>query len=235
MTTPESDKSSKTTEDFKIEMLPEDYPQYDLSFKLIFIGDSGVGKSCLTTKAVKNNFEEYYQATVGFEFLTFNMKVNDKVVKLQIWDTCGQEIYKSLISNFYRNSSLAVLIYAIDNKESFNHVENWLNDLKSQANPDVRIFLAGNKCDLEEERKVQKEEGLKFKNEQGLDMFMETSAKTGYNARNVLIEAAKLLYADYLKYCEANPQGENKPGQQKKGEELKGKGKTNDGKKKGCC
>ena len=113
--TPEtSTGTEKKEEDYKIELLPEDYTQYDLSFKLIFIGDSSVGKSCLTTKAVKNNFEEYYQATVGFEFLTFNMKVNDKVIKLQIWDTCGQEIYKSLVTSFYRNSSLAIIVYAIN-------------------------------------------------------------------------------------------------------------------------
>ena len=219
-------------EDYKIEMLPEDYPQYDLSFKLIFIGDSSVGKSCLTTKAVKNNFEEYYQATVGFEFLTFNMKVNDKVVKLQIWDTCGQEIYKSLISNFYRNSSLAVLVYAIDNKESFNHVENWLNDLKSQANPDVRIFLVGNKADLEEDRKIKTEEGEKYKEEQNLDLFMETSAKTGHNARNVLVEAAKILYKDYLKFDENSKKEDdpNTPGGG--GKKLI---KKTEKPKKGCC
>ncbi len=232
MATPESDKSSKTTEDFKIEMLPEDYPQYDLSFKLIFIGDSGVGKSCLTTKAVKNNFEEYYQATVGFEFLTFNMKVNDKVVKLQIWDTCGQEIYKSLISNFYRNSSLAVLIYAIDNKESFNHVENWLNDLKSQANPDVRIFLVGNKADLEEDRKVSREEGEKYKEDQHLDLFMEASAKTGHNARNVLVEAAKILYRDYLYFDENNKNDKDDNLKIKKPDPLIRKDKKD---KKTCC
>ena len=228
-----SEASTPTKEeDFKIELLPEDYPQYDLSFKLIFIGDSSVGKSCLTAKAVKNNFEEYYQATVGFEFLTFNMKVNDKVIKLQIWDTCGQEIYKSLISNFYRNSSLAVLVYAIDNKESFNHVENWLNDLKSQANPDVRIFLVGNKADLEEDRKIGKEEGQKYKEDQHLDLFMETSAKTGHNARNVLVEAAKILYKDYLKFDE-NTQKDNDPNSQKKdGKKLI---KIEQKKKKGCC
>ena len=219
--------------DYKIEMLPEDYPQYDLSFKLIFIGDSSVGKSCLTAKAVKNNFEEYYQATVGFEFLTFNMKVNDKVIKLQIWDTCGQEIYKSLISNFYRNSSLAVLVYAIDNKESFNHVETWLNDLKSQANPDVRIFLVGNKADLEEDRKVAKEEGEKYKDDQHLDLFMETSAKTGLNARNVLVEAAKILYNDYLTFDENNKKDDKKDDERNKGKKklIQADKKTN----KGCC
>ena len=226
-----STTTSSNEEDYKIELLPEDYPQYDLSFKLIFIGDSSVGKSCLTAKAVKNNFEEYYQATVGFEFLTFNMKVNDKVIKLQIWDTCGQEIYKSLISNFYRNSSLAVLVYAIDNKESFNHVENWLNDLKSQANPDVRIFLVGNKADLEEDRKIKKEEGEKYKEDQHLDLFMETSAKTGHNARNVLVEAAKILYKDYLKFDENNKKDDpnSTPGGGKK---LIVKDKKE---KKGCC
>ena len=229
---PESSETPKKDEEYKIELLPEDYPQYDLSFKLIFIGDSSVGKSCLTTKAVKNNFEEYYQATVGFEFLTFNMKVNDKVVKLQIWDTCGQEIYKSLISNFYRNSSLAVLVYAIDNKESFTHVENWLNDLKSQANEDVRIFLVGNKSDLEEDRKVSKEEGEKYKLDQHLDLFMETSAKTGQNARNILVEAAKILYNDYLKFDENNINKPDKPGK-KQGVELISKNKKKEGKK--CC
>jgi Ras-related protein Rab-6A len=226
-----STTTSSNEEDYKIELLPEDYPQYDLSFKLIFIGDSSVGKSCLTAKAVKNNFEEYYQATVGFEFLTFNMKVNDKVIKLQIWDTCGQEIYKSLISNFYRNSSLAVLVYAIDNKESFNHVENWLNDLKSQANPDVRIFLVGNKADLEEDRKIQKEEGEKYKEDQHLDLFMETSAKTGHNARNVLVEAAKILYKDYLKFDENNKKDDPK-NNAGGGKKLIVKEKKE---KKGCC
>ena len=227
------EEQNNEEENFTVEMLPEDYPQYDLSFKIIFIGDSGVGKSCLTSKAVKNTFEDYYQATVGFEFLTFNLKLNDKVIKLQIWDTCGQEIYRSLISNFYRNSSLAVILYSIDNKESFEHAENWLNDLKSQANPDVRIFLVGNKCDLEESRQVTKEEGMKYKNDQGLDLFMETSAKTGYNARNVLIEAAKILYADYLKYIENNPEGDNIPGHVKKNN-LKNVDNNNTKKKK-CC
>ena len=232
MSTPSTSSATLNDEDYKIEMLPEDYPQYDLSFKLIFIGDSSVGKSCLTAKAVKNNFEEYYQATVGFEFLTFNMKVNDKVIKLQIWDTCGQEIYKSLISNFYRNSSLAVLVYAIDNKESFNHTENWLNDLKSQANPDVRIFLVGNKADLEEDRKVSKEEGEKYKEDQHLDLFMETSAKTGHNARNVLVEAAKILYKDFLKFDENNKDNGGDKVLGKKGQGLIKKEKKE---KKGCC
>ena len=186
-------------DEFNIEILPEDFAQYDISFKIIVIGDSGVGKSCLTTQAVRQNFEEFYTATVGFEFLTFNMRINNNVLKLQIWDTCGQEVYKSLISNFYRNSSLALILYAIDNSDSFRHAETWLNDLKQQANPNVKIFLVGNKSDLEDKRVITKEEGEKFKEEKNLDKFIETSAKTGENAQEVLLEAAKLLYKDYLK------------------------------------
>ena len=227
------EEQNNEEENFTVEMLPEDYPQYDLSFKIIFIGDSGVGKSCLTSKAVKNTFEDYYQATVGFEFLTFNLKLNDKVIKLQIWDTCGQEIYKSLITNFYRNSSLAVVIYAIDNRESFKHAENWLRDLREQANPDVRIFLVGNKADLEEERKVSKEEGEKYKEDQNLDLFMETSAKTGYNAKNVLIEAAKILYKDYLNFEQKGGNNtDNKNDNKLMKQQLINKDKKA---KKGCC
>ena len=222
-------------EEYRIEILQEDYAQYYLSFKIIVIGDSGVGKSCLTTKAVKNNFEEYYQATVGFEFLTFNLKLNDNVIKLQIWDTCGQEIYRSLISNFYRNSALAIMLYSIDNKDSFLHTENWLSELKNQANPEVRIFLIGNKADLEGNRVISKEEGENFKVKNNLDFFEETSAKTGYNARNVLVEAAKCLYKDYLTLKEEN----KKKGIQKNIDDNLGK-KLEDGSDKiivkgGCC
>ena len=96
------------------EILPEDFPKHDLSFKIIIIGDQGVGKSCLSVKATKNVFESNYLATVGFEFFNFNLKLGEKIIRLQIWDTCGQEIYRSLITNFYRNSSLAFIVFAVD-------------------------------------------------------------------------------------------------------------------------
>ena len=217
-------------DEFNIELLPEDYAQYDISFKIIVIGDSSVGKSCLTTQAVRNNFEEFYTATIGFEFLTFNIRINNNVLKLQIWDTCGQEVYKSLITNFYRNSSLALIIYAINNMDSFKHAENWLNELKAQANPNVKVFLVGNKSDLENERVVSREDGEKFKEEKNLDKFIETSAKTGENARNVLLEAAKLLYKGYLKA--KNNLGDMKDNQ--KGDRLEKKKQKNKGNKK-CC
>ena len=189
-------------DEFQIELLPEDFAQYDISFKVIVIGDSGVGKSCLTTQAVRNNFEEFYTATVGFEFLTFNMRINNNVLKLQIWDTCGQEVYKSLISNFYRNSSLALILYAINNSDSFKHAENWLNDLKSQANPNVRVFLVGNKSDLEKE--VDTEDANSFTKNNNMTYFTECSAKSGYNVKEIFVEAAKQLYKVYNKLKNEN-------------------------------
>ena len=221
-------------DEFNIELLPEDYAQYDISFTIIVIGDSGVGKSCLTTQAVRNNFEEFYTATVGFEFLTFNMRINNNVLKLQIWDTCGQEVYKSLISNFYRNSSLALILYAINDKDSFTHAETWLNDLK-KVNPNVRVFLVGNKSDLDNERVISKEQGEKFKEEKKLDRFIETSAKTGENARGALLEAAKLLYKDYLKAKQNLANGGTvETGDNQKGDRLERKQPGNAGRRK-CC
>ena len=233
----EENEENEEDEEFEIEFLSENYGQYDLTFKLIILGDQAVGKSCLTLKAVRDNFVEYYQATVGFEFLTFYLKVDKKVIKLQIWDTCGQEIYKSLITNFYRNSSLAILVYAINDRISFEHAEDWLNELKAQANPEVRIFFIGNKCDLEELRKVQREEGEKFKEEKKLDLFMETSAKTGLNAKDVLVKAAKLLYTDYLRYKEIEEKKLNNETDEDNIEKNKKLGKKNNNKKgkRICC
>ena len=102
-------------EEIKYEILPSDYPNYDLSFKVIIFGDAKVGKSCISIKFVENTFVNNYISTVGNEFHYFNIKIfNEAVIKLQIWDTCGQEVYRSIIENFYKNSSLAILVFSID-------------------------------------------------------------------------------------------------------------------------
>ena len=183
--------------ELKCQILSDDFPSFDLSFKIIIVGDSGVGKSCLSIKASRNYFEDFYSPTVGFEFLTFNVKIEDQNIKLQIWDTCGQEVYRSLITSFYRSSSLAIIVYSIDNEDSFMNIEKWLNDIKTQSNPDVKIFLVGNKADLQEKRKITRAAGEKFSTEHKLSFFTETSAKTGLNVQNVFIEAAKVLYLQY--------------------------------------
>ena len=195
--------------DFKYEILPEDYTNFDLNFKLIIIGDSGVGKTCITTRAVKNIFQDYYNPTIGFGCFGFNIKINDKVIRLQIWDTCGQEIYRSLITNYYRNSSLAIMIYAINSMGSFDDIEKWLRELRTHSNPDAKIFLIGNKIDLENEREVSKEMGERFSKENNFDLFMEASAKEGINAQKIFIKAAKILLDDYTKYEKSKNVEEN--------------------------
>ena len=180
----------------------QDFEKNDLSFKIIVIGDPGVGKSCLTGRATKDVFNAEYSTTIGFEFLTFSVKIEDKLIKLQIWDTCGQEQYKSLITNFYRNASLAMLVYSIDNRKSFLGINKWLKEIRIQSNPDIKLILIGNKADLENERQVTYEEGKKFSEENELLFFQEASAKSGINAKEIFHEAAKILYKEYMDFVQ---------------------------------
>jgi small GTP-binding protein len=185
-----------------IEPLGEDYLQFDLSFKIIIIGDPGVGKSCISVKAIKDKFIEGYETTVGFDFFTYCIKMNGQIIQLKIWDTCGQEVYRALIHNFFRNTSLAILVYSIDNKESFKNLNFWLNDLKTQSNPDIKIILIGNKKDLNEKREVTLEQGEKFYKEKQFQLFVETSAKTGENIQEIFLESARILFNDFVDYNE---------------------------------
>ena len=237
----ESNESNKEelTKEFQYELLPEDYIKYDLNFKLIVVGKSGVGKTCLINKAAKNMFEENYYSTIGFEYCTFNIKIDETVIRLQIWDTCGQELYRALISNYYRNSSLAILLYSIDSKDSFEDIEIWVREVRTNSSPDVKIFLIANKVDLENERQVSKKEGEAYAKENKFDLFIEASAKNGFNAKNVFIKAAKILYDDYKKY---NGDKKEEQNEEPANNEIKLENKIeepqiNKGeiKKKGCC
>ena len=237
---PESTPNNKrlqtgNIDNYNYEILSEDYTSFDMSFKLIVIGDSGVGKSCLTNNAIKNTFDDAYNATVGFEFFTFNIRFNGKVVKLQIWDTCGQELYRSLITNFYRNSSLAMMVYSINSKESFDNVEMWLRELRTHSNPDVKVFLIGNKSDLEAEREVTTEQGENFYKQNNLSLFMESSAKTGFNTQKIFIKAAEILYEDYNKYKDDNSSNDMGSTDENKVNNRQKLDIHNNKNKKGCC
>ena len=180
----------------------------DLTFKLIVIGNSFVGKSSLVERAIKNRFLGDYSATIGFDYCSFFINYDSKIIKLQIWDTCGQEIYQSLITNFYRNSSLAIMVYAINDRNSYENLDNWLKELKRESNPDAKIILIGNKADLESDRVVSYEEAKVYSKDYGFTSFFETSAKTGLNAQKVFISAGLTLYDDYLKYKENEAKNE---------------------------
>ena len=186
--------------DYDVEILVQENGKFELTFKIIIIGDSGVGKSCLAIRALKNIFESLYQPTIGFEFMSSYIKIDGKIIKLQIWDTCGQEVYRSLISSFYNNASLAIMVYSINNENSFNNLDFWLNEIRTKANPDINIILIGNKNDLENERKIPKDLGQEFSDNNGLNLFFESSAKTGFNVKQLFIEASKILYEQHIKY-----------------------------------
>ena len=182
-----------------IELLNKKDNESDLTFKIIVIGDSFVGKSCLMIKAVKNIFEENYKSTVGFEFLDYSINIDNRNINLQIWDTCGQETYRSLISSFYHSSSLAILVYAINNLKSFENLEIWLNEIKTKGNPDINIILIGNKCDLDNEREVENDIVKEWCESNNIKIFFETSAKNGINIDNIFSQAAKLLLEQHKK------------------------------------
>ena len=194
---------------YKIEILDEYHKKYDLNFKIILIGNIGVGKSCLSLKATKGIFLEEYISTIGFEFYCFNVKVNEKIIKLQIWDTCGQEAYRSLIKNFYRNASLAIVVYSVEDLQSFNDIDIWLKQVKTYGTSSCKIFLIGNKIDTEN-RKVSTEMGIKCKNDFFFDCFMETSAKDGINIKELFINCASILYEENQSLIESFNNKENK-------------------------
>ena len=104
---------------------------------------------------IHNDFYDYYYKTIGLEFSNLMIKLNNTIIKFGIWDTAGNEMYRSLISNYYANSSLVVLVYSIENRKSFDNIQNWLNEIKDNKNSDTKIFLIGNKLDLEENRKIK--------------------------------------------------------------------------------
>jgi small GTP-binding protein len=182
--------------------LPNEFSEYQINFKVIVIGNSSVGKTCITNQATKNVFLNNYQATIGMEIYSLFLRIDKKIIKLQIWDTCGQEIYRSLITNFYRSSSLAIIVYAINKRESFKDLSLWIKELKLNNSPDTKIILVGNKLDLQNDRKIAYEEGQKFADDYGFIDFFETSAKTGKNIKKMFIKIANILYEDHLKYSE---------------------------------
>ena len=147
-------------------------------YKLIFLGDKNVGKSCILNRFMNDTFTEEYQATIGLDFQSKNVQIDNQDIHLLLYDTAGQEKFRSLIPMYTRDSNIILLVYEINNKDSFLHLPDWINDLTNVNKDDVIFALVGNKIDLEESREVSTEEGQKFAEEHGY-IFQEVSAKTG--------------------------------------------------------
>ncbi|SBS91070.1 ras-related protein Rab-2, putative [Plasmodium malariae] len=179
---------------------------YEYLFKYIIIGDTGVGKSCLLLQFTDKRFRADHDLTIGVEFGARLINLDNKQIKLQIWDTyaykkknnntAGQESFRSITRSYYRGAAGALLVYDITRRETFNHLNRWLDEVRQNSNPHMAIILVGNKCDLER-REVSVEEGAQFARQNGL-IFLETSAKTAKNVEEAFIYTARKIYDNIL-------------------------------------
>ncbi|XP_008324974.1 ras-related protein Rab-41 isoform X2 [Cynoglossus semilaevis] len=161
-------------------------------FKLVFLGEQSVGKTSLITRFMYDSFDNTYQATIGIDFLSKTMYLEDRTIRLQLWDTAGQERFRSLIPSYIRDSAAAVVVYDIANLNSFQQTSKWIDDVRTERGSDVIIMLVGNKTDLADKRQITTEGGEQRAKELNV-MFIETSAKTGYNVKQLFRRVAAAL------------------------------------------
>ena len=188
-------------------------------YKILLLGDSTVGKSSILMRYVENTFQESYLTTVGLDFKIKSVKINDEnTVRVQIWDTAGQDRFRSITRNYFKGAHGIILIYDVTLKDSFYNVRNWLKQIREEVSEKVCIVLVGNKIDKEQDRIISTEEGEKIANEYGLKLF-ECSAKTGENIEETFLEVIKKTVENFTKV------------EDKEVTKLKNK----KDKKKGCC
>ena len=165
---------------------------FNYLLKYIIIGDSAVGKSNILTQYVYEKFSEEFQSTLGVEFAAKNAVIDNKIYRIQIWDTAGAENFRSITRAYYKNSVCAFIVYDITKRETFENVQVWLDDIKNQCPQTVLLVLVGNKLDLENERQISYEEGESFAQKNNM-YFFETSAKTGVNIENLFLKSVETI------------------------------------------
>lgn len=163
---------------------PEEIPEPDISAKIIIIGDVAVGKSCLVLRATKNQFVETHEITIGADFGFYNAEIDGTTVKLRLWDTAGQESFKSMIRVFYKGANMAILVFDITREETLLKAAEWLKEIKEQASAEIPIFLVSTHSDLDSP-KLDNEKILQFQKEHRICYYKETSSKTGIGVSEV--------------------------------------------------
>jgi Ras-related protein Rab-11A len=175
-------------------------------FKVVIIGDSGVGKTNLMTRYTANEFSTETASTIGVEFMTNEVKVNGRNVKVQIWDTAGQERFRAISRSIYHGAKGAIVVYDITSQQSFDNVSMWLQELKVHVHASTHIFLVGNKCDMEHVRQVRRETADAFARQHGMS-FMETSAKDDVNVGRVFEMLVKSMHEAVMANAAKAPAG----------------------------
>jgi len=178
---------------------------YDYLFKLLLIGDSGVGKTCVLFRFSEDAFNATFISTIGIDFKIRTIELDGKKIKLQIWDTAGQERFRTITTAYYRGAMGIMLVYDITNEKSFENIKNWIRNIEEHASADVEKMILGNKCDMNDRRQVSKERGEELAIEYGIK-FMETSAKASINVEEAFFTLARDIKCKMEKRLEAqNP------------------------------
>ena len=209
---------------------------FNYLLKYIIVGDAAVGKSNLLLRYTHGVFRDEYQLTIGVEFGRNNEKINDQIFRIQIWDTAGQENFRSITRAYYKNSACALIVYDITRRASFESISSWIEDCRNSSPKSVMMVLVGNKVDLEEKREVSKDEGQEFADQNGL-MFLETSAKTAQNILEAFNISAKSILSN-IKKNEKKPKENtniNLNKEKEKEKQAEASGNKIQNKKKGCC
>ena len=182
-----------------------------IKLKLIVVGNQGTGKSCILNRFVNETFDENYQATIGLDFQSKNITIHDQDVRLIIYDTAGQEKFRSLIPMYIREAQIILLVYDISDRDSFDAMPNWIQEVKEVLNKEVVFALIGNKMDLDSQRKVSYEEGKKLAEKNNF-VFQEVSAKTGKNFENLFeVQIFETVYNKFRKEFEKREEGIEQP------------------------
>jgi len=205
---------------------------YDYLFKVVLIGDSGVGKSNLLSRFTRNEFSLESKSTIGVEFATRSINVDGKMIKAQIWDTAGQERYRAITSAYYRGAVGALLVYDITRHVTFENVERWLKELRDHTEHNIVVMLVGNKSDLRHLRAVSTEDAQTFAEREGL-YFTETSALESTNVENAFKQVLTQIYRIVSK--KALDVSEDNAAAPPQGQTINVKDDVTATKKVGCC
>ena len=216
----------------------------EITYKVIVIGDPAVGKSTIIQNLVnESDIKEHYKATIGFDIFNYTAHVNEKLITMQIWDTCGLIDFSACTPKLYKNTSLAIVVYAVNNETSFENLDNWINLLKANSSSEVLAFIVANKIDLEIERKISKESGEKYANERQYKYFIETSALKKIYVKEMFDRALVELYELHTFYKNNKEEEEDEEDEQridfskrkKTFKLIEDNYDTNNKKKGGCC